>query len=245
MAFLTMPCAKLVPLPSQTNLTRWQSLPDSVGELELVFRKMQPYFCATWEMALATPECTAPIRNAASLRVIMRSAMREPVAGVVSVSMWIASMRRPSTPPLSLNSLIAIIAPRRSSPPLAAYWPEASIVRPMTSGLAVAAWAQTRLCVHGPKKGVAPASATPVALRTLRRVGLRVSFIVVSCRGFSAQWAALAGWMGGSAGHDRCVVELLLRLQQRGDVGLAVAEVARDHEALVRGLRDRARDRQR
>ena len=67
-AFLTMACEKLVPLPSQTNLTRWQSLPDSVGELELVLRKMQPYFCATCEMALATPECTAPIRKAASLR---------------------------------------------------------------------------------------------------------------------------------------------------------------------------------
>ena len=37
-AFLTMASAKLVPLPSHTNLTRWQSLPDSVGELELVLK---------------------------------------------------------------------------------------------------------------------------------------------------------------------------------------------------------------
>ena len=71
-----------------------------MGELELVLRKMQPYFCATCEMALATPECSAPIRKAHSLRVIMRSATREPVAGVVSVSMCSASTggraRRPS-----------------------------------------------------------------------------------------------------------------------------------------------------
>ena len=179
-AFLTIACAKLVPLPSHTNLTRWQSLPDSVGELELVLRKMQPYFCATCEIALATPECTAPIRNAASLRVIMRSATREPVAGVVSVSMCMASMRRPSTPPLSLNSLMAIIAPSRSSPPLAAYWPEASIVSPITSGLACAACAQTRLWVHGPKNGVVPATATAEAFSTWRRVVLRFCSMVLS-----------------------------------------------------------------
>ena len=166
MAFLTMASAKLVPLPSHTNLTRWQSLPDSVGELELVLRKMQPYFCATCEMALATPECTAPIRKAASLRLIMRSATREPVAGVVSVSMWMASMRRPSTPPLSLNSLMAIIAPSRSMPPLAPYWPEASIVRPMTSGLACAACAQAWWMLQGPKKPPTPAAAAvPVISR--------------------------------------------------------------------------------
>jgi hypothetical protein len=109
--------------------------------------------------------------NATSLRVIMRSATREPVAGVVSVSMWMASMRRPSTPPLSLNSLIAIIAPRRSSPPLAAYWPEASIVRPTTSGLGVALWAQTRWCAQGPKNVEAPASAAPDAFSSVRRAG--------------------------------------------------------------------------
>jgi hypothetical protein len=80
--------------------------------------------------------------KAASLRLIMRSAMREPVAGVVSVSMWMASIGRPRTPPLALNSLIAIIAPSRSMPPLAPYWPDASIVNPMTSGLAAAACAQ-------------------------------------------------------------------------------------------------------
>ncbi len=100
---------------------------------------MQPYFWATCEIAFATPEWSAPIRKAASLRVMSRSATRDPVAGVVSVSMWIASIGRPSTPPLALNSLIAIIAPRRSSMPLAPYWPEASIVNPMTSGFFCAA----------------------------------------------------------------------------------------------------------
>ena len=116
---------------------------------------MHPYFCATCEIALATPECRPPIRNAASLRVIMRSATREPVAGVVSVSMWIASIGRPSTPPLALNSLIAIIAPRRSSTPLAAYWPDASIVRPITSGFFWPVCAHAWLTFHGPKN-VAP-----------------------------------------------------------------------------------------
>jgi hypothetical protein len=43
---------------------------------------------------------------------------------------------------LALISLIAIIAPRRSSMPLAAYWPLASIVRPSTSGFFVA------VCAH-------------------------------------------------------------------------------------------------
>ncbi len=141
---------KLVPLPSHTNLTRWQSRPASVGELELVLKNTVPYFCATWLMALATPECTAPMRNAASLRVISRSATRDPVAGVVSVSMCSASMRRPSTPPLSLNSRIASMAPRRSSVPLAPYWPLASMVRPITSGFFCAACDHTRLTVHGP-----------------------------------------------------------------------------------------------
>ena len=61
-------------------------VPDSVGELELVLKYTQPYFCATCPMALATPDWMAPTRNATSLRVIIRSATREPVAGVVSVS---------------------------------------------------------------------------------------------------------------------------------------------------------------
>ena len=89
-------------------------------------------------------------RNAASLRVIIRSAIRVPVAGVVSVSMWIASTCRPSTPPLALNSLIAIIAPSRSSAPEAAYWPLESIVKPMTSGFFCALWAQARFVFQGP-----------------------------------------------------------------------------------------------
>jgi hypothetical protein len=36
--FFTAALAKLVPLPSQTNFTRWQFSPDSLGELELVLR---------------------------------------------------------------------------------------------------------------------------------------------------------------------------------------------------------------
>jgi len=115
-----------------------------------VLKYTQPYFCATWLMALATPECSAPIRNAASFRVIMRSATREPVAGVVSVSMCSASICRPSTPPFWLNSRMASIAPRRSSMPLAPYWPLASIVSPITSGFFCPAWAQARFTVHGP-----------------------------------------------------------------------------------------------
>ena len=42
MAFLTAALAKLLPLPSQTNFTRWQFLPDSVGELALVFKYTKP-----------------------------------------------------------------------------------------------------------------------------------------------------------------------------------------------------------
>jgi hypothetical protein len=82
-------------------------------------------------MALATPEETAPIRKATSCRVTMRSATRVPVAGVVSVSMWMVSIWRPSTPPFLLNSELAISIPRRSISPLLPYWPLASVVRPI------------------------------------------------------------------------------------------------------------------
>jgi hypothetical protein len=79
----------------------------------------------------------------------MRSATREPVAGLVSVSMWSVSILRPRTPPLSLNSWIAIRLPRRSEAPELAYWPLASEVRPIRIGLSVAC-AYTRLCFQGP-----------------------------------------------------------------------------------------------
>src|SRR5215207_5854221 len=75
---------------------------------------MTPYFCTTWEMTLATPELTPPIRKAAPSTVIIRSATREPVAGVVSVSTWTVSILPPSTPPLAFCSAIAIRMPRRS-----------------------------------------------------------------------------------------------------------------------------------
>jgi hypothetical protein len=64
---------------------------------------------------------------------------REPVAGVVSVSIWIVSIGRPSTPPFSLNSSIAIIMPRRSDAPELAYCPLASEVMPITIGSAASA----------------------------------------------------------------------------------------------------------
>ncbi len=109
--------------------------------------------------------------------MIIRSATLEPVAGVVSVSMCSASIWRPSTPPFALNSLMAIIAPSRSSLPLAAYWPLASIVSPMTSGFFCAACDHAWLCFHGPKNGAAPhapavAAAIAEAFRILRRVSL-------------------------------------------------------------------------
>ena len=85
-------------------------------------------------MALATPELTAPIRKLHSSRVIRRSATRLPVAGVVSVSRWTHSTRRPSSPPRSLTSSIAISMPRRSEAPELAYWPEASEVMPILIG---------------------------------------------------------------------------------------------------------------
>jgi len=61
---------------------------------------MVPYLLATCVMALATPECTAPIRNAHCSWAMKRSATRVPVAGLVSVSAVIhstlcAQARRP------------------------------------------------------------------------------------------------------------------------------------------------------
>ena len=92
-----------------------------------------PCLFATWVMAFATPECSAPIRTEQSSRM-KRSAMRVPVAGLVSVSAVIHSILRPSTPPLALNSSIAILMPRRSSWPELPYWPLASQVSPSLIG---------------------------------------------------------------------------------------------------------------
>lgn len=120
-------------------------------------------------MALATPEWTAPIRIVQSSRVMKRSAMRLPVAGVVSVSAVVQTIFRPSTPPLALNSSIAILMPRRSSCPLLPYWPLASQVRPSLIGLPPCA--NTRFSFHGPKKLPAPPMtlAISVPFKTLRR----------------------------------------------------------------------------
>ena len=60
------------------------------------------------------------ISQVASLRVIMRSAARLPVAGLLSVSICMYSILRPKTPPFWLNSSMAIIMPRRSEAPLLA-----------------------------------------------------------------------------------------------------------------------------
>ena len=119
-------------------------------------------------MALATPEWIAPIRMVQSSRVMKRSATRLPVAGVVSVSAVIQSILRPSTPPLALNSSIAILMPRRSSWPLLPYWPLASQVRPSLIGLAPCA--QT-FSFQGPKKLPVPPMTLAIRLpfRTLRR----------------------------------------------------------------------------
>jgi len=96
--------------------------------------------------------------------------------------MWSASIGRPSTPPLALNSLIAIIAPSRSSLPLAPYCPLASIVSPITSGFFWPVWDQTWLCFHGPKNGAAPhapavAATIAEAFRILRRVWSGCAFL--------------------------------------------------------------------
>lgn len=141
---------------------------------------MVPYLAATWVMALATPEWTAPIRKAHCSWAMKRSATRVAVAGLVSVSVVIHSTLRPSTPPLALNSSIAGRMPSRSSWPLAPYWPLASQVRPSLIGLA-APWAQTRVCFHGPKKVPPPARAAAIRLpcMTLRRE-MRVLLIVPS-----------------------------------------------------------------
>jgi hypothetical protein len=55
-AFLTIASAKFGAVAVPDELDAMAILAASVGELELVLRKMQPYFCATWEIALATPE---------------------------------------------------------------------------------------------------------------------------------------------------------------------------------------------
>ena len=123
---------------------------------------MVPYLLATWVMALATPECTAPIRKPHCSWAMKRSATRVPVAGLVSVSAVIHSILRPSTPPLALNSSIARRMPRRSSWPLLPYWPLASQVRPSLIGLAPCA--QTRLCCQGPKNVAVPPAAAAIRL---------------------------------------------------------------------------------
>ena len=128
---------------------------------------MVPYLLAICVMALATPECTAPIRKLHSSRM-KRSAMRVPVAGVVSVSAVIHSILRPSTPPLALNSSMAMRMPRRSSWPELPYWPEASQVSPSLMGFDCA---KARLWLQGPKNEPVPARAAVIALpwRSRRR----------------------------------------------------------------------------
>src|SRR4051812_18728941 len=110
-------------------------------------------------MALATPECNAPIRKPHCSCAMKRSATRVPVAGLVSVSAVIHSILRPMTPPFALYSSIAKRIPRRSSCPLLPYWPLASQVSPSLIGLP-APCAHTRVCCQGPKN-VAAADANP------------------------------------------------------------------------------------
>jgi len=96
---------------------------------------MVPYFCATWAMASDTPELTPPIRKLHSYREIIFSATRDAVSGLVSVSWWIHWIFRPSKPPRSLNSEMAMRIPRDSLAPLLPYWPVASVVSPIVMGL--------------------------------------------------------------------------------------------------------------
>ena len=130
---------------------------------------MVPYLLATWVMALATPECSAPIRKPHWSCAMNRSATRVPVAGLVSVSAVTHSTLRPITPPLALNSSMARRMPRKSSWPLLPYWPLASQVSPSLIGLAPCA--HTRLCVQGPKNVPVPPSAAAIRLpfMTVRR----------------------------------------------------------------------------
>ena len=126
---------------------------------------MQPYCWQTCEMALATPDWMAPTMKWTFSRLIMRSATRVPVCGVVSVSIQTYSIWRPSSPPLALNSSIAMIVPRCSDWPLLANWPLASWARPILIGLS-AAEAYIRTCRNGPNI-VTPAAALPSRARRL------------------------------------------------------------------------------
>jgi hypothetical protein len=60
---------------------------------------MQPYFCATCEMALARARVERTDQERGLIAVMRRSATREPVAGVVFESMWIASIDAPARRP--------------------------------------------------------------------------------------------------------------------------------------------------
>jgi hypothetical protein len=128
---------------------------------------MTPYFCATCEMALATPELTPPTMKATLSCLIMRSAMREPVAGVVSVSMCTYLMGRPSTPPLAFISSMAMITPRLSESPLLAYWPLASAVMPIRIG-ALPEGASAEPAPAAPAFLLQPAESNPSAATTER-----------------------------------------------------------------------------
>jgi hypothetical protein len=85
MAFLTAALAKLVPLPSQTNLTRWQFSPASVGEEELVLRIDNAVLLRDLADGVGDARVHRADKESASSRVIMRSATRLPVAGRLGI----------------------------------------------------------------------------------------------------------------------------------------------------------------
>src|SRR5690606_9508414 len=137
---------------------------------------MAPYFWATRPMAPDTPDERAPTRKLHSLRSIIFSATRVPVAGSLPVSWWIHWIFLPRTPPCPLNSEMAMHIPSFSLAPLFAYWPVASVAMPIVMGLSrrvAYAW----LCFQGPKKA-APAPAPAIRREVLQNSRLVHSFLL-------------------------------------------------------------------
>src|SRR5919106_1550771 len=171
---------------------------------------MQPYFWQTCEMALATPDWIAPTMKCTFSRVIMRSATRVPVCGVVSVSIQTYSIWRPSTPPLALNSSIAMIVPRFSSWPLLANWPLASWVSPILIGLS--AWAYTRTWRNGPNM-VTPAAALPSRARRVMQC-IKLSFFILWLP--DGPPAGPARWLDQMKAADKALLHRLRLLVANG-----------------------------
>ena len=142
---------------------------------------MQPYFCATCEIALAAPECTPPSRKATSFLASMVCATAVARTASPPVSACTVSMRRPSTPPRALTSLIAMRMPRRSSLPLEAWVPVSSVDSLISRGFLLADWAQAWCIFQGPRKPSAVAPA-PWISRRLPTEGVVVMSLLLRLR---------------------------------------------------------------